>query len=237
MPKKFLFSWLYILSAFVTAQNLTVTPLHTTLSDTLNSEMVFKTIVTNTSQSNQDVFVVRAINDIPQTWYSALCFESCFPTEMDSVATTASFNSTSLIPGESREIALHVFPLVSGGTGNIQLHVGDFNSTVRTIIDLVANVNVVSIKDDKPFEFYLSNNYPNPFNPSTKIKLGIRTTGHVSLRVYNVQGIEVTRLVDEIIQSGNYEVSFDSGTLSSGIYFYKLVTNGFTANGKMILEK
>jgi hypothetical protein len=237
MLKKVFFVWLLVLSTFIVAQNLSVIPNQTTISDTLNSEIVFRVNVKNISGSNQDVYVVRTINAIPGTWYSALCFDSCFPTELDSIATTSSFNSTSFLPGEEREIALHVFPLVTTGSGNIQIQVGAFSQTERTVIDLVANVSPVSVKDDSPYNFYLSNNYPNPFNPTTIIKYGIKKSTHVKLKVYNLLGVEVAELVNSLHQPGNYEVNFDSGTLSSGIYFYRIATSDFSANGKMILEK
>jgi hypothetical protein len=237
MFRRAFISWFFVLNIFIVAQNLTVTPHITELQDTLNSEMIFTATVTNISQFNQDVFVVRTINDIPATWYSALCFDACFPTELDSVATTAAFNSSSFLPGESREIAIHVFPLVTIGTGNLQIQVGSFSENERTTINFIANVNVVSVKDDIPFDFYLANNFPNPFNPSTQIKFGIKKSGQVSLKIFNVLGVEVAELVNEIRQPGNYSVSFNSGSLSSGIYFYKLVTNDFSAVNKMILEK
>jgi len=99
------------------------------------------------------------------------------------------------------------------------------------------------IKDDlgfAPNEFKLEQNYPNPFNPSTIIKysianVGTRHASSVQLKVYDILGREVTTLVNKEQKPGNYEVDFNANELASGLYFYKIATNGFTQTKKMIL--
>ncbi|HZY09636.1 MAG TPA: CocE/NonD family hydrolase C-terminal non-catalytic domain-containing protein, partial [Bacteroidota bacterium] len=88
-----------------------------------------------------------------------------------------------------------------------------------------------------PRELKLEQNYPNPFNPSTIIDYSIPTSGHVSLKVYDVLGREVATLVDEYQQSGIYRTNFDGSTLSSGIYTYRLMNDNFMEMKKMILMK
>ena len=88
-----------------------------------------------------------------------------------------------------------------------------------------------------PDEFSLSQNFPNPFNPSTKISYSIKTNGLVKLNVYNAAGELVTQLVNNNQEQGNYEITFDGSGLSSGIYFYTLETDGFTATKKMVMIK
>jgi len=73
-----------------------------------------------------------------------------------------------------------------------------------------------------PEEFFLYQNYPNPFNPSTFIRYDIPQESHVLLEVYNVLGQRVAVLVDEIRQAGSYSAHFDAGSISSGIYIYRL---------------
>ena len=72
----------------------------------------------------------------------------------------------------------------------------------------------------------LEQNYPNPFNPATKIKYGIPDAGLVTIKVYDVLGIEVAMLVNEALSAGEYEVEFSATggatVLPSGIYFYRL---------------
>ncbi len=89
----------------------------------------------------------------------------------------------------------------------------------------------------------LYNNYPNPFNPTTTIKYGIKERGHVSLKVYNAAGQLVRTLVDEVqapvaLTPVTWDGSNNAGqTVSSGVYFYKLVTKNFSQTKKMVLLK
>jgi hypothetical protein len=86
-----------------------------------------------------------------------------------------------------------------------------------------------------PDRFYLYQNYPQPFNPSTKIKFQIPERSFVSLKVFDALGREVAFLVNEEKTTGNYEVEFNGSTLTSGIYFYQLKAENFVDTKKMIL--
>jgi hypothetical protein len=88
-----------------------------------------------------------------------------------------------------------------------------------------------------PAEYSLSQNYPNPFNPSTKINYTIPATSEVSLKVYNVLGIEVATLVDQSRNPGNYEVEFNAESLSTGVYFYTLTAGKHSLTKKLLLLK
>ena len=88
-----------------------------------------------------------------------------------------------------------------------------------------------------PADFSMSQNFPNPFNPSTKIEFAIPKSEFVNLTVYNVLGKIVTTLVNEQKQAGNYEIHFDGSEIPSGVYFYRLTTNEFTSTKKMMLVK
>ena len=90
---------------------------------------------------------------------------------------------------------------------------------------------------DSHFSFYLSEAYPNPFNPVTQIKYSIVDNGIVTLKIYDVLGREIATLVNEEKAAGNYEVRFDASQLSSGIYLYTLQVGNFTQTRKMILLK
>jgi hypothetical protein len=85
--------------------------------------------------------------------------------------------------------------------------------------------------------YSLSNNYPNPFNPSTKITYTLPERGNVSLKVYDLLGGEVAQLVNGEIEAGSYDISFNAVNLPSGIYFYKLQAGSFIETKKMILLK
>ena len=86
-------------------------------------------------------------------------------------------------------------------------------------------------------EFTLSQNYPNPFNPTTKIKYSIPHSSDVQIKVFNILGNEIITLVDEFKVAGEYELTFDAHNLPSGVYFYRMVSEGFSQSSKMILLK
>ena len=90
-----------------------------------------------------------------------------------------------------------------------------------------------------PQTFFLAQNYPNPFNPETVIKYFIPASERVSLVLYDVLGNEITTLVNEIIAPGFHQVRLNTGrlNLSSGVYFYKFVTDTYSETKKMILMR
>lgn len=86
-----------------------------------------------------------------------------------------------------------------------------------------------------PVKYYLSQNFPNPFNPVTKINYGIKKGTNVSIKVFDLLGKEVATLVNEYQESGNYFTTFDATLYPTGIYFYRIQTNDFTEVRKMSL--
>lgn len=88
-----------------------------------------------------------------------------------------------------------------------------------------------------PNDYKLYSNYPNPFNPSTKIKFAIPNNGITKVAVYNSLGKEVAVLVNRFHSAGEYEYNFDAAGLSSGVYFYTLTSGDFRETKKMVLLK
>ncbi|MFH0989530.1 MAG: glycoside hydrolase family 9 protein [bacterium] len=93
-----------------------------------------------------------------------------------------------------------------------------------------------------PGSYGLFQNYPNPFNPSTTIRYQIPATGHVTLKVFDTLGCEVTTLIDEVKSEGSYSVVFDGAHLSSGVYFGRLMAQSRDGNPvvetrKLVLTK
>ena len=87
-------------------------------------------------------------------------------------------------------------------------------------------------------EYYsLSQNYPNPFNPTTAISYQLPAASYVELSIYDIQGREVTRLVDGFQSAGTHQAAFDGSDLSSGIYFARLQADGFSQTRKILLVK
>ncbi|QQS38342.1 MAG: T9SS type A sorting domain-containing protein [Ignavibacteriales bacterium] len=103
---------------------------------------------------------------------------------------------------------------------------------------------IVEVDFSQPVTFLLEQNYPNPFNPSTKISFTIPLveTGHapslhVMLKIYDVLGNEIFTLINDEKPAGYYEVEFDAGKLSSGVYYYNLTAGSFSDTKKMLIIK
>jgi hypothetical protein len=105
------------------------------------------------------------------------------------------------------------------------------------------NVFVNQVGSELPSSYSLYQNYPNPFNPSTKIRFEIPLSKggqrglYSMLKVFDILGKEVATLVNEKLQPGTYEVTFDGSNLTSGIYFYKLTSGDFMSIKKLVLLK
>jgi hypothetical protein len=110
-----------------------------------------------------------------------------------------------------------------------------FNTVWKSTISALTDVKETSGKI--PTEFVLSQNFPNPFNPTTTINYSVSKNSSVILKVFNIMGKEVETLVNEQKTAGNYEVKFDAGKLSSGVYFYQLKSGDFISTKKLILLK
>lgn len=88
-----------------------------------------------------------------------------------------------------------------------------------------------------PKEFMLTQNFPNPFNPSTLISYYLPTNNHVTLKLYDVLGKEIAALVNEVKEAGVYSVPVNALALSTGVYFYRLQAGNFVATKKMAVVK
>lgn len=113
---------------------------------------------------------------------------------------------------------------------------------------LSPNVIITDIKENNtglaetPKDFSISQNFPNPFNPSTKINFNVAKSGLVNLKVYDILGREVCTLINEQKQPGSYSIEFNSDKMSSkqpssGVYFYRIKSNDFSETKKMLLLK
>jgi hypothetical protein len=106
--------------------------------------------------------------------------------------------------------------------------------TVEFIPDVITDVEKFQ---EIILDYSLEQNYPNPFNPTTKIKYQIPELSFATVKVYDVLGTEVATLINEELPAGSYEVEFNSTTLPSGIYFYRLQAGSFVETKKMVLMK
>jgi hypothetical protein len=125
-----------------------------------------------------------------------------------------------------------IITIAGGGT--------TFHDGSAYIVDDLSYGPATDVKENGtaiPSAFALEQNFPNPFNPTTKIQFSIPSAQFVTLKVYNVIGQEVATLANEQLEAGNYRAEFDAASLPSGTYIYRLSTPGFSSVKKMSLVK
>ena len=115
---------------------------------------------------------------------------------------------------------------VYAGTGN-----GVWRRPLTEVTPVVENQIPI------PSSFNLLQNFPNPFNPSTKIKYSIPQSANVSIKVFDIIGNEIETLVNEEKPVGTYEITWQAANLPSGVYFYQLKASDYVSTKKMLLLK
>lgn len=98
-------------------------------------------------------------------------------------------------------------------------------------------VGLNQTENEIPVQYRLYNNYPNPFNPATKIKFDIPEQSFTKILIYDINGKEISMPVNEQLNPGSYDAVFDASKLPSGVYFYKIISGSYTDVKKMILVK
>jgi len=128
----------------------------------------------------------------------------------------------------------------SGPTSTVAVQWGSINPNKYNRWNYDTHKPVYTLVIDRPSlpqVFTLQQNYPNPFNPSTKIAFSIPSQAKVELVVYNLLGQKVATLVNESLNAGGHEVTFDASHLASGMYLYRITAGQFTSVKKMLLLK
>ena len=133
-----------------------------------------------------------------------------------------------------------VLPVLKRGTNKVYI-----NGSSRSYIELPLKNFVIGIKpisQEIPKQYMLFQNYPNPFNPQTKIRFSIPPSEGergriIRIIIYDILGKEIETLVNEQLKPGTYEADFDGSKYASGIYYYRLITEGYTQTKKMVLVK
>jgi len=122
-----------------------------------------------------------------------------------------------------------------------QISIGPDDVTGNPIEPLILNGSLNEFHMDVPKEYSLRQAYPNPFNPIVTIPYSLKEDGQISLIIYDINGREITRLVDGIQTAGNYQVIWNadgnSKEISSGIYFVRMTTAEFSDVQKILLVK
>ena len=221
------------------AQDFTFVADDTVLTGPLGSEIVFNCTITNTSALTITLAIVRTGNDLPAEWSSSMCLDVCYPPVTDSILTSPAFGSSPLSPGESRPFSMHVYTATNPGTGTVRVESWDTrNPSERRLLTFAASAtpNGVEVTGGKPAAYALSECFPNPFNPSTPLRCLLPGESRVTLRVYNLNGEEVTTLARDRRESGSFDVrwegrDFRGVPVPSGIYFCRMDARPLEGNG------
>lgn len=105
----------------------------------------------------------------------------------------------------------------------------------NTVVNFITSINNSGSIYHSYYELY--QNYPNPFNPVTKISFQLPVVSSSSLKIFDITGKEVATLVNEVLQPGTYETTFDGSSFNSGIYFYQLMSGYYKETKKMLMLK
>jgi len=144
--------------------------------------------------------------------------------------------------GGSGELATITFRLLQSGNLSLAFSLVDFRDSKNHQLLVEQEEVVFDTPRELPSVYGLSQNYPNTFNPQTQISFQLPQAGHVSLKIYNIRGELVRTLVNEAKEAGYHSVIWDGRNqngeeVASGVYFYRMVTDDFTATKKMIMLK
>lgn len=145
-----------------------------------------------------------------------------------------------LSDGGSLEYGFHNFKV--GPDGLVHAHFNTFynNGTPSTIYYTRRSELTTALASswlEMPQQFSLHQNFPNPFNPATVIGFQLPVRSYVTLKVFDVNGREVSTLIEKMIEAGEHQVLFDATGLASGLYFYQLKTGSFSQTRKAVLMR
>lgn len=189
--------------------------------------------INNLTNGTNTLRLIKSIENFPAGWEACICdIVICHPPGVD----TAEADYPSGLSNIDIMIYTHSIP----GRGYLTVRaekVSNPNEYINVIFGCEYNPIGITQISTIVKDFNLGQNYPNPFNPNTKINFSTPKSGYVSLIVYDILGKEVKALVNETLTVGEYEVDFEAGGLTSGIYYYILNADSYRSVKKMILIK
>jgi photosystem II stability/assembly factor-like uncharacterized protein len=155
-----------------------------------------------------------------------------FVTSCGSLYLTTNFGTNWKFKGQGIEN----YNIGSFAFGTDKVFAGIYSASVwkRELTEIIGIKNISSVVPDK---FSLSQNFPNPFNPSTNIRYQITNNRYITLKIYDALGKEIETLVNEKHTPGTYEVTWDGSNYPSGVYYYKLTAGDYSETKKMVLVK
>jgi len=136
------------------------------------------------------------------------------------------------LDGDAAKEVTYTQGYTRGNANDLALGIPILDKQFTQVSGIKGDVNNV------PQTFYISQNFPNPFNPTTNIVFGLKNESSITLKIYDVLGREVKTLINnQVMKAGTYTYNFDGKNLSSGTYLYRITAGDFVATKKMILMK
>lgn len=168
-------------------------------------------------------------NDVLLSW-TTLSEENNSGFEIERSDASGSWIKSGFVKGQG-----HSGITVTYSFADLNLMPGKYNYRLKQI-DFNGNFKYYAMNGEvfigNPAAFKLSQNFPNPFNPSTQIKFTVKSASKILLNVFDLSGKEVKSLINEYRQPGEYTETFDGNNLSSGVYFYSLYSDGMLIDTK-----
>ncbi|MBW7856275.1 MAG: hypothetical protein B6D43_00700 [Ignavibacteriales bacterium UTCHB1] len=202
-----------------------------------------KAVVKNNTTNTINFRFARLVNDLPAGWETQMCYDLCYSPFTDSIPLLGDPDYV-LAPNQIDTFFYIDFIGESKGLGTAVVKMyntaDEYDFVQDTFRVGIGSINIEQTGNEISTSYKLEQNYPNPFNPETTISFSIPMNDKVTLKIYNLLGRELTSLLDnEPLKAGSYNYNFNAGNynLTSGVYFYKLITSEFTDMKKMILVK
>lgn len=228
-------------------QSFTITLGDTVKSGIVGSELVFEAHMKNQSGGALTLAFVRTSNPLPAGWQSAMCLGTlCFAPNLDSIALTQDFGCAPLRNGETIAFSIHVTPQPNPGSGTVIVTAKNLGNPGDNVVMRFTTNAIANAVLDTPVELLkseLHQNFPNPFNPTTRIGYSVGVvsgqssvvSGQVRLAVYDLLGREVAVLVDEAKGPGTYWATWNASSVSTGLYLCRLMVGSFVESRTMVV--
>ena len=188
---------------------------------------------------NLNINSVQCFNHSANNWV----FNSAGLSENDANAFTIlnGGGSQNVLPDQSYDLTIQFTPIAGDSTAILNIDCTEIGS-LAFIYLIGSNYPTALNAYDNPViptpdSYKMFQNFPNPFNPNTRIKFELPEAGNITLKIYDLLGKEINVLIDEYKEAGIHEIDFNASRLSSGVYFYRLNAGEFTETKKMILLK
>jgi hypothetical protein len=199
-----------------------------------------QSIVSNQSATPINFRFARIVNDMPPGWYTQMCYDLCYAPFIDTISLP--FDPPYVLQPNQTDTLFYIdFSCTGQGLGTAMVKMFNTDNPSQYVIDTfkvqIGGVGISNISSDVE-GYELMQNFPNPFNPTTKIKFSLAAAGEVSLRVFDSMGRMVREIADNLkLSAGKYSVDFNAQDLTSGVYYYTITAGDFSDTKKMLLIK